>query len=110
MEVWISSQVIREYIAAVTRPQKGIKPMPMSLAIARGGLFAQRFQIAEDDPNVRAPQFTLLATHAVVGRPVHDANIVATMLSHGITRLLTFNVEDFRCYSDVITIESAADC
>ena len=30
------------------------------------------------------------------GKQVHDANIVATMLAHGETRLLTFNTADFR--------------
>jgi hypothetical protein len=28
-------------------------------------------------------------------RQVHDANIVASMLAHGETRLLTFNAADF---------------
>ena len=30
------------------------------------------------------------------GKQVHDANIVATMLAHGVGRLLTFNVADFQ--------------
>ena len=34
----------------------------------------------------------------------HDANIVATMLAHGETRLLTFNEADFRRFSSVIGI------
>lgn len=106
VELWISGQIIREYIAAVTRPQPGIEPLSMSVALARARFFAQRFQLAEDGPNVRALLLTLLATHAVAGRQVHDANIVATMLAHGITRLLTFNVGDFNRFSDVITIET----
>jgi predicted nucleic acid-binding protein len=40
----------------------------------------------------------------VGGRQVHDANIVATMLAHGETRLLTFNEADFRRFSSVIEI------
>jgi predicted nucleic acid-binding protein len=36
------------------------------------------------------------------GGQVHDANIVATMLTHGERRLLTFNDADFRRYSDRI--------
>jgi predicted nucleic acid-binding protein len=38
------------------------------------------------------------------GRQVHDANIVATMLAHGETRLLTFNDADFRRFSSVIEV------
>jgi predicted nucleic acid-binding protein len=35
---------------------------------------------------------------------VHDANIVATMLAYGETRLLTFNEADFRRFSSMIEI------
>ena len=36
------------------------------------------------------------------GKQVHDANIVATMLAHGETRLLTFNQADFRRFAGLI--------
>jgi predicted nucleic acid-binding protein len=32
---------------------------------------------------------------------VHDARLVATMKTHGVTDLLTFNVEDFARYTGV---------
>jgi predicted nucleic acid-binding protein len=38
---------------------------------------------------------------------VHDARLVATMLSHGVHYLLTFNGDDFRRYADLITIIDA---
>jgi predicted nucleic acid-binding protein len=41
---------------------------------------------------------------AVAGRQVHDANIVATMLAHGETRLLTMNRSDFRRFDARIEI------
>lgn len=105
IELWISGQVVREYLAAVTRPQPGIEPTPMPMAVERARFFAQRFQVADDGPDVRAQLLTLLSTHDVAGKRVHDANIVATMLAHGITHLLTFNTADFRRFADVITIE-----
>lgn len=105
-ELWISGQVIREYLAAVTRPQAGIEATPMSMAIERARFFVQRFQLAEDGPRVRAQLLNLLATYAIAGKQVHDANMVATMLANGITRLLTFNVADFTRFADIITIET----
>jgi predicted nucleic acid-binding protein len=39
------------------------------------------------------------------GRQVHDANVVATMLEHGVRRLLTFNAADFRRFARIIDIE-----
>ncbi len=35
---------------------------------------------------------------------MHDANIVATMLAHGETRLLTFNGADFRRFASLIEV------
>jgi predicted nucleic acid-binding protein len=55
---------------------------------------------------LRERLLSLLATHPVAGRQVHDANIVATMLANGITRLLTFNIADFRRFAGLIAIES----
>jgi len=43
--------------------------------------------------------------HPTRGKQVHDANLVATMLVHGVTRLLTFNVADFRRFGAVIALE-----
>lgn len=39
----------------------------------------------------------------VRGKQIHDANIVATMLSGNVTHLFTHNVEDFDRYSAFIT-------
>jgi predicted nucleic acid-binding protein len=46
----------------------------------------------------------VLAAYDVGGKQVHDANVVATMLTHGITRLLTFNTGDFSRFADIITL------
>ncbi|MGH7067254.1 MAG: hypothetical protein ACREEU_05635 [Acetobacteraceae bacterium] len=44
----------------------------------------------------------LLSGHPAGGKQVHDTNIVATMLAHGIIRLLTFNLVDFRRFDRLI--------
>jgi len=40
----------------------------------------------------------LVVRFGVSGVKVHDARLVAFMLGHGIVRILTFNVDDFRRY------------
>lgn len=47
---------------------------------------------------------TLVVDHAVIGVKVHDARLVAAMKSYGITRILTFNVDDFKRYSGIQAI------
>jgi hypothetical protein len=38
------------------------------------------------------------------GRQVHDANAVATMVTHGERRLLTFNTGDFQHFGALIEL------
>jgi predicted nucleic acid-binding protein len=104
--LWISGQILREYLATVTRPQQGRPAVPMTEAIERVRFFAQRFEMVDDGPEVRERLLSLLATYPVAGKQVHDANIVATMLANDVTRLLTFNIADFRRFAELIAIEA----
>ena len=44
---------------------------------------------------------SLIVLHSVCGVKVYDARLVAAMSVHGVTRLLTFNVEDFTRYGNI---------
>lgn len=100
----VSRQVLREYLAVVTRPQLFAKPVPMPDALADVAGFAKDFDILEDGPAVGAQLIQLCRTVAVAGRQVHDANIVATMLAHGETRLLSANRSDFQRFGSLIEV------
>jgi predicted nucleic acid-binding protein len=50
----------------------------------------------------------LVRDHQVSGRQVHDAHLVATMLVHGITHILTFNGQDFARYAEIDVIDPLA--
>lgn len=100
----ISRQVLREYLAVTTRPQVWAKPLTLAEALADADGFSRRFAILEDGPPVWDRLASLGRGFWFGGRQVHDANIVATMLAHGETRLLTFNDADFRRFSSVIEI------
>ena len=66
--------------------------------------FTTRFRIAEDGPAVTAQHLSLLASVYCGGKQIHDANIVATMLAHGVPNLLTHNVGDFARFAAYITV------
>ena len=103
--LWISFQILREYLAVVTRPQATSLALPMGTAIADVQRFQQVFYVAEDRPAVLDRLLALLGAHLGAGRQVHDTNIVATMLEHGIYPLLTFNAADFRRFAGIIQLE-----
>jgi predicted nucleic acid-binding protein len=104
VELWISRQVLREYMATMTRPQTFAGPVPMAMVLADVGRFVGSLFLAEDGPPVFAQLLAILSTVPCGGRQVHDANIVATMLAHAIPNLLTDNTADFARYSSLITL------
>jgi len=57
-----------------------------------------------DAPEVYSRWQSLVSTHGVRGVQVHDARLVALMLFHEITHILTLNARDFERYSDITAI------
>ena len=100
----ISRQVIREYLAVVTRPQTWPVALTRKEALDDVSRLLGSFEILEDGPVVTEYLVALCRETPAGGRQIHDANIVATMLAHGERRLLTFNTADFRRYGDRIEL------
>ena len=103
----ISRQIVREYLAVVTRPQDWADPLTADEAVSDVNRMLNTYQILEDGPTVTSTLLALLQDTAVGGRQIHDANIVATMLAYGERRLLTFNTADFRRFGDRIELISS---
>jgi len=104
VELWISRQILREYVSALTRGGTSTPVVPMADMVTDLVAFQSRYQIAEDGQAVADQFLMLLGTVPVGGKQVHDANIVATMLAHGLKRILTHNVADFRRFSPWIDV------
>jgi predicted nucleic acid-binding protein len=103
-EFWISRQVLREYISTVSRPQTYANPLSMDTIAKRVRLFEQIFRVADDTAEVTANLLNLITEYPTGGKQVHDANIVATMLTYGIGSLLTGNIGDLKRFEDRITL------
>ncbi|WP_246605349.1 type II toxin-antitoxin system VapC family toxin [Sphaerospermopsis torques-reginae] len=58
-----------------------------------------------DIPQIFTEWESLVIQYQVMGKQVHDARLVAAMLAHNITHLLTFNVDDFRRFSDIVVVD-----
>jgi len=102
--LYISRQVIREYLVVVTRPQIWSAPLRMADALEDVRRLTSAFAILEDGPEVMTILTTLCGEVRIGGKQVHDANIVATMMAHGERRLLTINTGDFRRYGERIEL------
>ena len=104
VDLWISRQILREYLAAMTRPNTLTAAIPISSLVHDVTMFAAHFQVAEDDALVTETLLDLLAAVTVAGKQIHDANIVAPMQAYGVTRMITHNTSDFTRFSGLITV------
>ena len=106
-EIWISRQIVREFLVQIARPGV-LHDATHDRAARQAEWLTNNFRLADETAAVTSELFALLRTVGFRGKNVHDANIVATMLAHGISRLLTHNVKDFDRYADagLIAVET----
>jgi predicted nucleic acid-binding protein len=98
----IVPQSLYEYWVVATRPSDK-NGMGRSVAIAAKDVddYASMFMLLPDDAGILPLWRSLVETHRVQGKTAHDTRLVAAMLQHGVSHLLTFNVGDFERYSEI---------
>ncbi len=104
VELWVSRQVIREYLASMTRTNKLTNNISVTSLLQDIRYFSSSFQVADETALVTDHLSTLLGQVTVNGSQIYDANIVATMQAYGLRRLLTHNTADFARYASFITV------
>ena len=67
------------------------------------------FPLLPDSPNVYPEWRQLVVNYGVSGVQVHDARLVATMISYNITHILTFNTKHFTRYASegIVAVDPA---
>lgn len=95
-------QNIGEFWNALTRPSNrngyGLTPQE---ADSSARVIESRFRLLPDLPAIYEHWRRLLVAHSVSGVQVHDARLVASMLVHGVPRILTFNAKDFARFANI---------
>jgi len=102
--LWISGQIIREFIVQVTHPRTLRQPLTIEQAVREIEAISSLFRVADETVAVRGKLLELVQHYPTRGKQVHDANIVATMLVYKIETLLTLNMDDLNRFSDKINI------
>lgn len=102
--LWISRQVLREYLVQVMRP--GILRQSLTVKQVKARLKTMRlvFTIADDTDAVTEKLIELLERFPSGGKQIHDVNIVATMLVNQIDTLLTLNLAHMERFGSEIKI------
>jgi len=104
-DVFLMRQNLVEFWVVATRPadRNGLAMTPEQ-AEAELARLENQFPVLPDTDAVYDEWRRLVTTHGVTGFRSYDARLVASMLVHGVTHILTFNVEDFRRYPGIVVV------
>jgi predicted nucleic acid-binding protein len=102
-------QVLYEFWVVATRPLAvnglGLTPSQADAELSRVlGLYT----FLPDNPAIYPEWRRLVTAHLVIGKNGHDARLVAAMLVHGLTHLLTFNIADFTRFSGITALSPSS--
>jgi predicted nucleic acid-binding protein len=103
--LYFTFQNLVEFWNVCTRPAAkngfGLNSAQME---TRAKLIEESFELLPDNERAYDGWRRLVLDYSVAGSQVHDARIVAAMISHGVTRLLTLNDRDFRRYPQISVV------
>ena len=68
------------------------------------GRLKRMFVLLDDTPEVFSAWEGIVSRYQVIGKQSHDAHLVAAMLAHGVTHLLSFNDRDFKRYREITVV------
>jgi len=107
-ELHIVPQNLFELWVVATRPasQNGLG-LSTTEAAAELMRLKSMFPLLPDSPAIYPVWESLVIQYRVAGKPAHDARLVAAMLVHGLTTILTFDRTGFSRYAGVEALHPA---
>lgn len=91
----VSPQIVREFLVVLTRGEVFSHTLN-TFAALRPSLV-----ILPETLQALERLLSLVRHYDVRGKAIHDAQIVANMLVHGVTHLMTYNESDFQRYAEI---------
>jgi len=98
----VTPQILRECLVVMTRGTVFETDFTMDEVLTVLQALLQTLHVLDETTAVASALRELLRRYPVRGKRIHDANLVAAMQVHGITRLVTYNREDFRVFEEII--------
>jgi predicted nucleic acid-binding protein len=104
-QCFITSQVIIEFWVVATRPVN-VNGLGWTVAQTTQAvqMLINQFDLLEETPDVFSIWFNLVTTYNISGKRTHDIHILAVMLAHNISHILTLNPKDFIAVPEITII------
>jgi predicted nucleic acid-binding protein len=102
-------QNLYEFWAVATRPIAAANGLGFTVNQAKSEIVRIRslFVILPDVPSIFGEWERLVDLYEVKGKTTHDARLVAAMIVHDVTKILTFNDRDFSRYVAIGVVNPA---
>lgn len=100
-QIFISTQILREFFAIVTNKKYIKKPLPVNVANKQINFFQSNFEILTVDEDIINRLTKLTEKYNINGQKVHDTTIIATMIEYNIKNIITYNKKDFDFFSEI---------
>lgn len=99
--------VLHEFVHVVTDGRRFDPPVAMTeaLTLARGYLGRSNVECIATDEGSLLLALDLLSRHDLGRKRIADTLFAATLLAHGVHRLVTFHVADFKIFEDLTAFE-----
>jgi predicted nucleic acid-binding protein len=103
--VFVVPQNLYEFWVVATRPaaENGLG-WTASQADSELTKLATIFPIQNDTAAILAQWRQLIVKHQVIGKSAHDARLVAAMIAHKLSKILSFNFHDFQRYDEITAL------
>ena len=105
-ELCVVPQNLIEFWVVATRPID-VNGLGLSISGATQELAQLKsFFVFKPDTSAIFPAWeSLVVNRQVVGKQAHDTRLVAAMIAHKLTHLLTFNADDFKRFSEITVVD-----
>ncbi len=102
LDLCVTTQVLREYLVVLTRGIVFEQSFSVDQVLAQIEALLSSLTVL-DEPLAAADILRVLVRrHQIRGKHIHDANIVAVMLTHAVHRLATYNQRDFLQFDEIV--------
>lgn len=106
--LFVCCQVLAEFWVVTTRPcDANGCGLAFEDALTAVEKVRTTFACLAEPPDMADRWQRVVTDRRVMGKPAHDARIVALMLAHGVTHLLTLNPSDFARYQEITPVTPA---
>lgn len=100
-ELYISSQILREFVAIATNEKIFQTPLQSNDVVLKINEFQKNFRVLFDTEESVNMLKDLICRHSIKKYAVHDTNIAAVVIANKLDYLWTFNQKDFDKFDEV---------